>query len=100
MHYYRCSRCRTRNRFRRRLETYVRAKRCRDCGHQGFYLDRERTYRVHCDCNGYHHPHRPGSRCCEKNPLADLHRAKRAGVNFAEETFFDFAGEVSVECPF
>ncbi len=31
-----------------------------------------------CGCGGYHWPHRPGSPCCDSNPMATLHRALRA----------------------
>lgn len=32
-----------------------------------------------CTCGGYHYPHRPGSPCCELNPMVTLHRALRTG---------------------
>lgn len=78
---YRCSRCRTRNTFLRALSTYVRAKRCRDCGHDHFYVDKERTQRKPCRCSGYHHPHRPGSPLCEHNPTFDVRRAQAQGLD-------------------
>lgn len=33
-----------------------------------------------CSCGGYHYPHRPGSPCCNENPMAPLHRAMREGA--------------------
>lgn len=79
-HVYRCSCCRTRNTFNKPLTEYVRPRRCWSCGHRSFYVDRERMTRLSCQCGGYHHPHRPGSRMCEQHPLVDAHRAKRAGA--------------------
>lgn len=78
---YRCSCCRTRNTFRRALVDYVRPRRCRSCRHTRFYVDRERATRKACHCAGYHHAHRPGSRCCDSNPAADYWRAKREGAD-------------------
>lgn len=95
----RCSRCRTRNTFKkcpvnylppRGLKQTVKevnailrrtgGKRCRDCGHTSFYLDVERTNRKPCHCRGAYHwgPHRPGSPYCEHNPNGWLNRARRA----------------------
>jgi DNA-directed RNA polymerase subunit RPC12/RpoP len=79
-HIYRCSKCRTRNTFRRALASYVRGKRCRHCGHAGFYVDRERMNRIGCQCGGYHFPHRPGSPCCDHHPARDYWRALREGA--------------------
>lgn len=33
-----------------------------------------------CTCYGYHHPHRPGSACCNANGYAEFNQAKRAGA--------------------
>lgn len=66
---YRCSSCRTRNTWPRALASYVRWRRCRHCGHDRFYVDRERVNRLPCHCDGYHHAHRPGSRRCESNTM-------------------------------
>lgn len=30
-----------------------------------------------CRCGGYHYSHRPGSKFCDSNPMAPLHRAMR-----------------------
>lgn len=78
-HIYRCSCCRTRNTFLRALTDYIRQRRCRSCGHRRFYADRERATRKACNCDGYHHAHRPGSRCCVANPSHAYWRAKRQG---------------------
>ena len=80
-HIYRCSRCRTRNTFRKALGSYVKPKACRHCGHTRFYVDKERINRKACHCGGYHYPHRPGSPCCEHNPDADYHHALRQGLD-------------------
>jgi len=77
---YRCSKCRTRNTFRHAVDWYKRRRKCRCCGHSGFYVDRERARREACNCSGYHFPHRPGSPCCDSNPETDVNRARRAGA--------------------
>lgn len=61
--------------------TYKRPKRCKHCGHDRFYTDRERIRRVACRCSGaYHWPaHRRGSLMCEGHPLHEAHRARRDG---------------------
>lgn len=100
-HIYRCSRCRTRNTFRRAIGDYVRQRKCRDCGHGHFYIDRERVNRKPCHCSGYHYAHRPGSRCCESHPQVDAHRARRAGVDEIDITFLGLSrGAVGADCPF
>jgi hypothetical protein len=83
-HIYRCNRCRTRNAFHRRVSDYIIKRKCRDCGHQRFYVDKERVARKPCYCGGYHHAHRPGSRCCEHHPLHIAYRAQRAGADHDE----------------
>ena len=83
---YRCNRCRCRNTFRRALFTYVIARKCRDCGHTRFYVDKERVTRKPCYCGGYHHAHRPGSRCCELHPRCDINRMLRAGASDEDVT--------------
>lgn len=91
---YRCSRCRTRNTFNRKVDDYIIPRKCRGCGHRHFYVDKERMTRIACICMGYHFPHRPGSACCEQHPLHLAHRARRAGADqetlrtlYAEEAF-------------
>lgn len=83
-HVYRCSSCRTRNTFRRPVESYIVVRWCRHCGHRHFYIDRERVARKACHCDGYHHAHRPGSRCCLLNAWHPVHQAKRAGHDAQE----------------
>lgn len=105
-HIYRCMSCRTRNTFARARHDYVRGRKCRHCGHTRFYVDRERIGRRGCGCGGYHFPHRPGSPCCESNPMADANRAKRAGES--PELVADLAMEAALfgklaraeACPF
>lgn len=58
-----------------------------------------------CKCGGYHYPHRPGSPCCESNPLAHVHRALRAGetidpLDLAVEIAWHTPGKTGGECPF
>jgi len=79
-HIYRCSACRTRNTFRRALGDYVRGKRCRHCGHDRFYVDRERMNRRGCTCGGYHFPHRRGSGACIHSARSEYYLALRQGV--------------------
>lgn len=102
----RCSRCRTRNTFKvcptnyrppRGLKQTVKqvnralreigGKRCRDCGHTSFYLDKERTFRLPCHCVGAYHwgPHRPGSPHCSLNPNGWFNRARRADPDADDE---------------
>jgi len=59
---YRCPECRTP---RKSYELFV--KHCLACP------------RKTCTCGGYHYAHRPGSPCCEHNPMSVLHSAARAG---------------------
>jgi len=106
-HIYRCSCCRTRNTFSRAVETFVRGKRCRHCGYKRFYVDKARINRPVCRCVGYHHSHRPGSKCCELHPYHLVHRATRAGASAEEvgEAFLDAALQLQARhddttCPF
>ena len=88
---YRCNRCRTRNSFVKKLEHYLRPRRCRCCGHDRFYVDRERMRRRYehpCKCDGCHYPHRPGSSVCFDNPYYGIDRFEAEG------------GRVDQECPF
>lgn len=81
---YRCMKCRTRNAFRRPIETY-RQKKCKACGHTRFYYDKERNRKQpSCECQGYHFPHRPGSRFCRLNPLAPVWEVERRGGTWLE----------------
>lgn len=78
---YKCNRCRTRNIFKKKLEDYVRPKKCKACGYDRFYFDKDRARRVKpCNCSGYNFPHRVGSPCCEKNQHCMTNRAKREGL--------------------
>lgn len=102
---YRCSRCRCRNTFRRRLEHYARPKRCRDCGYDRFYWDREHNgRRPICGCDGYHFTHRKGSRMCQHNPHHELHVRMRAGESRAdvllEMSLEGRCKHTDQECPF
>lgn len=47
-----------------------------------------------CTCGGYHYPHRPGSPCCEANPLAHYARALRDGADP-----LDVAADMAWELP-
>lgn len=62
-------------------------------------------HRVACTCGGYHYPHRPGSPCCEANPLAHVNAAIRAGVpvdplELAAERAWHIRSRPTTECPF
>ncbi|MGC4075449.1 MAG: hypothetical protein QM702_00125 [Rubrivivax sp.] len=83
--HFRCQRCRGRNVMPRHWHDYARPKRCRHCGHTRFYLDRERTYRTCCSCDGAYHwgPHRPGSPLCWHNRHWQANRAARDGEDDA-----------------
>lgn len=83
MNYYRCSRCRTRNRFKRALACYLIPRKCRDCGYKKFYPDKERAARESCRCDGAYHwgAHRWGAQYCEHNPDHQYHRAIRDGAS-------------------
>jgi hypothetical protein len=39
------------------------------------------THSGPCNCGGYHHPHRPGSACCDSNPQVRGNRARREGAS-------------------
>jgi DNA-directed RNA polymerase subunit RPC12/RpoP len=102
---YRCSRCRTRNTFRRAVHDYIIKRKCRHCGHRRFYVDKERVRRKPCKCAGYHHPHRMFSKFCDHRPESIVHRAAREGT--AGEALWDVAmeaawsgGRVTDVCPF
>lgn len=90
----------------RLLSEYKRPRRCKHCGHGHFYLDKERTYRSVCRCDGAYHwgPHRPGSPMCEQRPMFEVNRARRSGVDDLLDVAADVAlntpGRVSSECPF
>lgn len=86
LHYYRCSRCRTRNKFKRAVSTYLVPKKCRDCGYKKFYPDKDRAARESCRCDGAYHwgAHRWGAQYCEHNPDHQYHRAVRDGATTEE----------------
>lgn len=102
---YRCSRCRTRNLFARPVEKYVRQRKCRDCGHTSFYVDRERATRRPCRCDGAYHwgPHRKGSPCCVHRRGFEAFRAVRAGADEIDMALAGIGGQehqLGAECPF
>jgi Zn ribbon nucleic-acid-binding protein len=96
---YRCSKCRTRNTFARRLEDYIRTKVCKSCGHKRFYWDKERNKRRdYCTCEGYHFKHRIRSLFCVHNPNYELNvRVLRYGEE-PEEVMLDIAWNNSSPC--
>lgn len=55
-----------------------------------------------CTCGGYHHVHRPGSPCCEQNPMSAYHDAVRRGATSdeLEDVLMDFGVPTSGEPPF
>ena len=50
-----------------------------------------------CTCGGYHFAHRPFSRFCDQNPMADVWRAARGGAT--DEQLNDIALEVALTRP-
>lgn len=65
---YRCRRrsCSARRTLRKKLEQYVREPKCRECGGE-LRLDRWKMKdhkKAKCTCDGYHFPHRKGSKWC------------------------------------
>lgn len=76
----RCRRkaCQARQTIRWRPESYVRPPKCRRCGKgllrvDGWRQAHERHSKTTCrpdrsGCQGYHFPHRRGSRWCDHNP--------------------------------
>lgn len=68
--HYRCRKCRTRHTLKKRLEDYVRIKKCKSCGSEKFSPDRHRDKKENknpCVCHGYWFPHRKGSKWCIYN---------------------------------
>lgn len=63
----RCPACRTRRATYESLQAHI-----------------DKTGHRQCGCGGYHYPHRPGSPCCETNPMATYHRAAREGATDEE----------------
>lgn len=84
---YRCSRCRKRKTLREPLWRFGVTPKCEGCGHDHFYLDKERMRRQPCRCDGGllgatgPIPHRQGSPACIHNPMHPYHRAARAGAD-------------------
>ena len=66
-HHYRCNKCRGRNVWPKALHAYVRGRACKHCGHDRFYVDKERVARKSCGCRGFHFPHRIACRGCERH---------------------------------
>ena len=62
----------------------------------------QHDHRGPCQCGGYAWPHRPGSPCCDHNPLAALHRAQREGAcdDDLAELYWHLPGRPSEACPF
>ena len=100
---YRCSRCRTRNSFHHPVDWYKIKRKCRDCGYQKFYKDKERRARQPCRCSGAYHwgAHRLGSPMCEHNPNYQANRALRDGTPLEDVAWGQLAGvSKHVEPPF
>jgi hypothetical protein len=108
--HYRCSKCRTRNVWPKALGEYKRGRKCRHCGYEKFYVDKERVSRKPCRCEGGlismkngAIPHRPGSPCCVQNKKFEFNRAIREGLD-ADDIAWHEIGAVKhqpgAECPF
>lgn len=96
---YRCSRCRGRNVFSRKLDGWS-VPACRHCGHDKFYLDRARQFRNdYCSCTeNYHYTHRKGSPMCIHHPDYQVNvRTRRYGEKL-EDVLEDI--KLRAECPF
>ena len=78
---FRCPVCRTRRRSWPVFQRHVQAT----------------EHRAPCDCGGYHHKHRPGSRFCHLNPLAPLRHADRQRVD--DDSLRDIASRIVTERP-
>lgn len=87
-HVYRCTHrgCRRRVILARPLARYQRTPKCPEClrpitGHEDRALKAQRR-RERCGCDGYHFPHRKGSKWCAftHNPPTDADYAARYGV--------------------
>lgn len=78
---YRCAKCFARHSLSRRLEDYVRPKKCKACGHTTLYFDKDRWHRQdYCSCAGLHYTHRIKSRFCIHHPDYEFDvRTKRYG---------------------
>ncbi len=80
---HRCTRCERRVTFSRLWSTFIRRKRCWFCGGEKFFVDRwmlRRGREQKCICDGYHFPHRKGSRMCFENPmLPEIEEKLRTG---------------------
>lgn len=98
---YRCSKCRGRNVFERKLDGWM-APACKHCGHDKFYLDRARQFRRdYCDCShtdGYHYRHREGSPFCIHNPEFQVNARTRKHDEKLEDVLEDIA--LREQCPF
>lgn len=73
--FYRCRQCRARRVLRQPLAFYLREPHCQACG--GTLLPDIYRTRTHgtvkpCCCDGYHFPHKRGSRYCRHGKGRDL----------------------------
>ncbi len=74
--------CDTRISLKRRVELYKIKPKCPRCNNQIHYRDRAREREStadKCGCDGYHFPHRKGSRYCVENikNLTDVDHEER-----------------------
>lgn len=59
-----------------------------------------------CHCGGYHHPHRPGSPCCEVNDWCAVRQSQRRGdpletqMGIAADLAWDLPGKLMKEWPY
>lgn len=72
----RCPVCRT-----RRKDPLLMLRHLQESGHRS------------CGCGGYHYAHRPGSKCCDSNPMCGVNQAVRRGEDPAviEDIALDIA---------
>lgn len=90
--YYKCCVCRTRNIFNHKVEWYKIKRKCKACGHQRFYVDKERQNRSdYCDCGSTHYRHRYKSNLCSHHPEFEKYERIRRYGEEAVEVVIDIA---------
>lgn len=111
---YKCNACKLRHMFRRRLETYVRQKKCDRCGNTTFHWDGERNRRTFgrrkdlCYCGSPYStvrngPHRIGSKLCQHNPDFEKNLRVAMGEQDVELAMLvegKLKGDAGDDCPF
>lgn len=77
----RCRKCEKRTVMARHPDSYVRQPICERCESRSWRVVK-RNRQETCCCDGYHFPHRSGSKCCINHPEGLRHQEERHyGVN-------------------